>query len=344
MSADVAATRKKNSPPAWKNMVKPYQSADTRRSIWQVVNSFGLLLILWIGMYFSLNVSYWLTLVLALPTAGMLVRIFIIQHDCGHGSFFNSRKANDRLGMICGVFTLTPYYQWRKSHAVHHATAGNLNRRDIHDVFTMTVKEYQETSFKDKVGYHIYRNPITLFFIVPMTLFVVLYRFPNKLSRRKEKMSVYVNDLILLVIVLTLSYFIGFRTFLMLYLPIVFLASGVGTWLFYIQHQFEETYWAEDTEWDYSLAALEGSSYYKLPKVLQWFTGNIGFHHIHHLSPRIPNYKLEACHESNPELQDVTQLTVITSVKSASLTLWDEDEKRLISFKELRRREKLVTA
>lgn len=325
-------------------MVKPYQSADTWRSIWQVINSFGLLFILWIVMYFSLNVSYWLTLALALPTAGMLVRIFIIQHDCGHGSFFKSRKANDRLGMACGVLTLTPYFQWRKSHAVHHATAGNLNRRDIHDVFTMTVKEYQAASFKDKVGYHIYRNPITLFLVVPMTLFVVLYRFPSKLSKRKEKMSVYVNDAILLIIVATLSYFIGFRTLLLLYLPVVFIATGIGTWLFYVQHQFEETYWAADDEWDYSSAALEGSSYYRLPKVLQWFTGNIGFHHIHHLSPRIPNYKLEACYKSNPDLQDVTELTVITSLKSAGLTLWDEDEKRLISFNELHRRQKQAAA
>lgn len=336
----MAITKRKTEPPAWKAMVKPYQSPETLKSVWQFVNSFALLLILWVLMYFSLSLSYWITLALALPTAGMLVRIFIIQHDCGHGSFFVSRKANDRLGMVCGVLTLTPYHQWRKSHAIHHATAGNLARRDIHDVYTMTVREYQEASTVEKLRYRFYRNPITLFLIVPMTLFVVLYRFPSPIARRKEKMGVLWNDLALLIIVAAIGYFIGFRTFLLLYLPVVFVATGVGTWLFYVQHQFEETYWTNHHEWDYAAAALEGSSYYRLPKVLQWFTGNIGFHHIHHLSPRIPNYKLEDCYQNNPGLQNVTTLTFFSSLKTASLTLWDEDQKRLISFRELRGRKK----
>lgn len=338
----VDATLKKNNTAkmAWKSMVKPYQSAEVKRSVWQVINSFGLMFILWIAMYFSLQVSYWLTLVLAVLTAGMVMRIFIIQHDCGHGSFFGSRKANDRLGNICGVVTLTPYYQWRKSHAIHHATAGNLNRRDIHDVFTMTAKEYQEASFSKRFFYRFYRNPITLFLIVPMTLFVVFYRFPSPISKRKERMGVIWNDIALLIIVAAISYLIGFRTFLMLYLPVIFIATAIGTWLFYVQHQFEETYWAEGNEWSYEAAALEGSSYYQLPKILQWFTGNIGFHHIHHLSPRIPNYKLEQCFKDNDELQNVTTLTLGSSVKTINLTLWDEEEKRLITFKELRRRSK----
>ncbi len=343
MSADATITKGKINPTDWKAMVKAYQRPEVFKSIWQVVNSFGLLLILWILMYLSLNVSYWTTLALALPTAGMLVRIFIIQHDCGHGSFFASRKANDRLGQVCGVFTLTPYFQWRKSHAIHHATAGNLARRDIHDVYTMTVQEYQEASATEKLRYRFYRNPITLFLIVPMTLFMVMYRFPSPLARRKEKMGVLWNDLVLVIIVAAISYFIGFRTFLMLYIPVVFIATGIGTWLFYIQHQFEETYWVDNDEWDYAAAALNGSSFYKLPKVLQWFTGNIGFHHIHHLSPRIPNYKLEACHQDNPGLQNVTTLTLSTSLQTATLTLWDEEKKRLISFRELRRREKQQT-
>ncbi|MDX1413940.1 MAG: fatty acid desaturase, partial [Candidatus Promineifilaceae bacterium] len=246
--------------------------------------------------------------------------------------------------LVCGIFTLTPFHQWRKSHAIHHATAGNLARRDIHDVYTMTVKEYEASTTLEKLRYHFYRNPITLFLIVPMTLFVVIYRFPNPFLRRKEKLGVLWNDLALLIIVATLSYFIGFRTFLMLYLPVVFVATGVGTWLFYVQHQFEETYWADGEEWDYATAALEGSSYYKLPKILQWFTGNIGFHHIHHLSPRIPNYRLEDCYEDNPELQDVTTLTLSSSLKTATLTLWDEETKRLISFGDLRRRRKQAAA
>jgi omega-6 fatty acid desaturase (delta-12 desaturase) len=318
----------------WKSMVRPYMSANNKRSAWQAINSFGLFFVLWVLMYLSLSYSYWITLALAIPTAGMMVRIFIIQHDCGHGSFFTSRKANDRLGMACGVLTLTPYYQWRKSHAVHHATAGNLTKRDIHDVYTMTVKEYDALPPLSKLRYRAYRNPITLFLIIPMTLFVVLYRFPGPLSRRKERMSVIFNDVILLALVVALSLLIGFREFLLIQLPVVFLATTVGTWLFFVQHQFEDTYWAENDEWDYAAAALQGSSFYRLPKLLQWFTGNIGFHHIHHLSPRIPNYMLEACHKNNPELQDVPTLTLASSLKSVNLALWDEDTKKLVSYRQ----------
>ena len=322
---------------AWKELVRPYQSPDLKKSLWQAANSFGLFFILWIVMYFSLSYSYWLTLLLALPTGGMLVRLFIIQHDCGHGSYFKSRTANDRLGILCGVFTFTPYYQWRKSHAVHHATAGNLARRDIHDVYTMTRREYESSSTWGKLRYRIYRNPITLFLILPMMLFMVLYRFPSPISKRKEKMNVLWNDLAIFGLAAGVSLLIGFRSFLMIQLPIIFIATMAGTWLFFVQHQFEETYWADGEEWDYATAALQGSSYYKLPKVLQWFTGNIGFHHIHHLSPRIPNYKLEECHKCNPDLQTESVLTLSTSLRTAVLSLWDEDQKRLISFREARR-------
>ncbi|MFN2107891.1 MAG: fatty acid desaturase [Candidatus Promineifilaceae bacterium] len=338
MSADAMLTKGKVKTTTWKTMVKPYQASENSRAAWQVINSFVPMFVLSVLMYLSMDVSYLLTLLIALPTAGMLVRIFIIQHDCGHGSFFTSRKANDRVGTVCGVFTLTPYFQWRKSHAIHHATAGNLTKRDVHDVFTMTVKEYSEASTAKKLRYRLYRNPVTLFLIVPMVLFVVLYRFPAWKSRRKEWMGVLLNDLMLLIMVVTASYYIGFGTFLMLYLPVVFVATFIGSWLFYVQHQFEDTYWAEGDEWDYAAAALEGSSYYKLPKILQWFTGNIGFHHIHHLSPRIPNYKLQSCHENNPDLQNIPTMTLASSIKSSTLTLWDEEEKRLISFREFRRR------
>jgi acyl-lipid omega-6 desaturase (Delta-12 desaturase) len=318
----------------WKKMVQPFQASDARKSVWQVFSSFVPFFLLWFLMYLSLQYSYWLTLLLALPTAGMVVRIFIIQHDCGHGSFFKSRQANDRLGVICGLFTLTPYHQWRKSHAVHHATAGNLARRDVQDVYTMTVREYNAASPQKKLRYRLYRNPITLFVITPMTLFLVLYRFPGPFSRRKERLGVLWNDLAIVGIVLVVSLLIGFRSFLLVHLPIIFIASTVGTWLFFVQHQFEETYWADGEEWDYATAALKGSSFYKLPRVLQWFTGNIGFHHIHHLSPRIPNYLLEECHKQNPELQDVATLTLTSSLKSTFLSLWDEDEKKLVSFRQ----------
>ncbi|MCB8982962.1 MAG: fatty acid desaturase [Ardenticatenaceae bacterium] len=326
----------------WKNMVRPFQTSDTKRSLWQVVNTFVPFIILWIVMYLSLQVGYWLTLLLALPTAGMLVRIFIIQHDCGHGSFFKSRQANDRLGVVCGMLTLTPYYQWRKSHAVHHATAGNLARRDVHDVYTMTVREYNEAPLATRVRYRLYRNPITLFLILPLALFLVLYRFPGPLSRRKERLNVLWNDLALVIIVALVSLVIGFRPFLLVHLPVVIIASMVGTWLFFVQHQFEDTYWADGEEWDYATAALQGSSFYRLPKVLQWFTGNIGFHHIHHLSPRIPNYRLEECHQQNPELQNVSTLTLGSSLRTTFLSLWDEEAKKLVSFRTARRSARLT--
>lgn len=328
----------------WKSMVRPFQTPDTKKSAWQVVNTFVPFFVLWIAMYFSLQVGYWLTLLLALPTAGLLVRIFIIQHDCGHGSFFKSRQANDRLGAVCGVFTLTPYYQWRKSHAVHHATAGNLARRDVHDVYTMTVQEYNAAPLAAKIRYRLYRNPVTLFLVLPLALFMVLYRFPGPLSRRKERLNVLWNDLALVLIVALVSLVIGFRPFLLVHLPLVVIASMVGTWLFFVQHQFEDTYWAGGEEWDYATAALQGSSFYKLPKVLQWFTGNIGFHHIHHLSPRIPNYRLEECHAQNPALQNVSTLTLASSLRTTFLSLWDEEGKKLVSFRTARRRTKAAQA
>ncbi|MGB5059611.1 MAG: fatty acid desaturase [Candidatus Promineifilaceae bacterium] len=321
----------------WKSMVRPFQNADTKKSMWQVLNTFAPFFVLWLAMYYSLRVGYWLTLLLALPTAGLMVRMFIIQHDCGHGSFFKSRQLNDSLGNVCSLFTLTPFYQWRKSHAVHHATSGNLARRDVHDVYTMTVKEYNASPLKTRLRYRLYRNPITLFLILPLTLFLVLYRFPGPLSRRKERINVLLNDLALVLLVLVISLIVGFRPFLMVHLPLLFIASTVGTWLFFVQHQFEDTYWAGGEEWDYATAALQGSSFYKLPKVLQWFTGNIGFHHIHHLSPKIPNYQLEACHKQNPELQQVSTLTLSSSLRTTFLSLWDEDRKKLVSFRTARR-------
>lgn len=322
----------------WKAAVRPYEAADTRRSVIQVVNSFVPFFLLWAAAYVSLRYGYyWLTLLLALPTAGMLTRIFIIQHDCGHGSFFSVRRWNDRLGIVCGVFTLTPYYQWRRSHAIHHATAGNLDRRDIHDVYTMTVREYLDKDFWGRLRYRLYRNPITLFVVLPMTLFVVLYRFPSPVSRRKDKIQVLWNNVAVITLAVVLSLLLGWKEFLMVHVPIMIIATTLGTWLFFVQHQFEDTYWAQQEEWSYEDAALKGSSFYKLPKVLQWFTGNIGFHHIHHLSPRIPNYALEKCHEENPEFQNVTVLTLGSSLRMTFLTLWDEERKKLVSYRQAHR-------
>lgn len=322
----------------WKKLVSKYYSSHTWKSIWQLSNSFIPYIIILILMYLSLELSYSLTLLLSLPACGFLARIFIIQHDCGHGSFFNSRKANDLWGMLCSIFTFTPYHQWRKSHAIHHARAGNLERRGIGDIYTMTVNEYLNLSRWGKIRYRLYRNPLFLFVIIPTILFLIIYRFPN--FRQKALKSVYANTYYTTLAIGSLIgiviWLIGLKAFLLILLPIVIITSSAGAWLFFVQHQFEDAYWANQEEWDYAKAALNGSSYYKLPKVLQWFTGNIGFHHIHHLSPRIPNYKLEKCHKENPALQTTAVLTFRSSLKSIFLSLWDESSKKLVSFRYLK--------
>lgn len=322
----------------WSALVAKYQAANPWQSIWQVVNSiipFGLL---WYLMYLSLAYSYWFTLGLALPAAGFLVRIFIIQHDCGHGSFFKSRKANDFLGSICGVLTFTPYHYWRKSHAIHHASSGSLEDRGTGDIYTMTVQEYLQQSKWERLKYRLYRHPLLLFVLAPAFLFIVLHRLPFAESKswKRERASVHWTNLAIAVAVISLSFVIGLKPFLLIQLPIIILAATMGTWMFYIQHQFEDTYYAHGDNWDYTVAALQGSSYYQLPKVLQWFTGNIGFHHIHHLSPRIPNYRLQKCHEENQVFQQVVVLTLWTSLQSIFLSLWDEEQKKLVSFRHLK--------
>lgn len=322
----------------WTTLISKYQTSSTRASIKQVGNTFIPFFLLWYLMILSLDYSYWLTLALALPAAGLLVRIFIIQHDCGHGSFFKSRKANNYLGSICGILTLTPYYYWRKSHAIHHASAGNLAQRGVGDVYTMTVNEYRQQSKWGRIKYRLYRHPLVLFVLGPVVLFFILYRFPHPDSKswKRERASVWWTNLGLGVLIAGLSLILGFKTFMLIYLPTTLLAAAFGAWLFFVQHQFEDTYWAEEEEWDYSLAALRGSSYYQLPWLLQWFTGNIGFHHIHHLSPRIPNYLLQACHEENPMFQHVVVLTLWSSFKTIFLSLWDEEQERLVSFGQLK--------
>jgi omega-6 fatty acid desaturase (delta-12 desaturase) len=320
----------------WHDAVAKYQDPDLHRSLWQIANSFVPFFLLWGMMYLSLEFSYWITLALALPTAGFLVRVFIIFHDCGHGSFFKSRKANDRLGAICGILTLTPYQQWRHDHAVHHATAGDLDRRGVGDIFTLTVSEYLALSRWGRFKYWVYRHPLVLFGIGSMYIFLISQRFCSPHSRKRERYSVYGTNFVLLMIIIAMSLTIGLKSFLMIQLPISFLASTAGVWLFYVQHQFEETYWEHNGEWDYAAAALQGSSYYKLPKMLQWFSGNIGLHHIHHLSARIPNYNLQKCHDENPLFQKVKTITLWASVKASSLKLWDEERQRLIGFRQLK--------
>lgn len=323
-----------------KTLLERYHLPKAGSSLWQVANSFLPFFLLWYLMVVSLEVSYLLTLALAFPATGFLTRIFIIQHDCGHGSFFRSRRANTFTGLCCSLLTLTPYHYWRKSHAIHHAGAGKLDDRGIGDIYTMTVDDYLRRSRARRLLYRVYRNPVVLFLLAPTFLFTVLYRFPvsrvNALRRLEP--GIYLTNIAIAAIVAGIIYLVGWKTFLAVQAPITILTSTLGMWLFYLQHQFEDTYWSNGEEWSFEDAALRGSSYLRLPRVLQWFTGNIGFHHIHHLSPRIPNYRLEQVHNESPDGWQATVLTIRSSLKSIPLALWDEERRKLISFSELKNR------
>ncbi len=323
-------------PQSWQSLVAPYQQPHRWRSVWEVVNTFVPFLLFWYLAYRGLAVSYWLTLALALPAAGFLMRIFIILHDCGHGSFFKSMRANDWVGTVAGFFTLTPYFQWRHDHALHHAGAGDLDRRGVGDVWTLTVKEYAALPRRRQLSYRLYRHPVVMFLVFPVLLFVFAHRLVAGTSGPRERRSVYLTNLVMLGAILGLSWLIGWQALLLVHLPILFLSSTAGVWLFYVQHQFEDTYWESHPDWKYAAAALQGSSYYKLPKLLQWFTGNIGLHHIHHLSPKIPNYNLQQCYDANPLLRQVTVVTFWESLKTMSLKLWDEERGALVGFGPLR--------
>ncbi len=320
----------------WQKVVAKYAQPNAYRSLWEIANTFIPFLALWYLMYRSLVLPYWVTLLLALPTAGMAMRIFIILHDCGHGSFFRSQRANNWLGTICGVFTFTPYFQWRHTHAIHHASHGDLDRRGVGDVRTLTVAEYLAAPRWKRLGYRIYRHWATMFFIAPLFVFVFKHRFVVPGIGRRERHSVYYTNLALLAIIGGLCWAIGWQQFLLVHLPVLLVSCTAGVWLFYIQHQFEDTYWEEHPEWDYAMASLYGSSYYRLPKVLQWFSGNIGLHHIHHLSPRIPNYNLQACFDENPLFHHVTIITFWESLSAIKLKLWDEEQDKLVGFAHLK--------
>jgi omega-6 fatty acid desaturase (delta-12 desaturase) len=318
----------------WRQAVAGYQQSETRQSVWQIINSIGPYLILWYLAYRSLEISYALTLVFAVVAGLFAMRIFIIFHDCGHGSFFKSQKANDITGIIAGIITFTPYYAWRHSHAVHHATAGDLDRRGVGDVWTLTYDEYHAMTFWKRMGYRLYRNPFIIFVVAPTLDFVLFQRIPimNAAAKPREKRSVHFTNLVLLIIAVVLSLLIGFKAYLLIQLPVIAVASSLGVWLFYVQHQYENVYWERHENWDFATAALFGSSFYKLPKILQWFTGNIGFHHIHHLSPRIPNYRLEACHKANPLFEQIEPLTLKSSLKSLRIRLWDENRHKVMGY------------
>jgi acyl-lipid omega-6 desaturase (Delta-12 desaturase) len=316
-----------------KKLIAPYENADTRNSVKQLVNTLVPFFGLWVLAYLSLSVSFLLTLVFAAIAAGFLTRIFIIFHDCCHFSFFKSRRANKILGMITGVLTLFPFYQWQHSHSVHHATSGNLDKRGTGDIWVLTVEEYLSAPFWTRVGYRLYRNPFVMFILGPIYVFLIQNRFNRKGAKRKERINTYVTNLSIVAIVTLLCYTIGWESFLLVQGPIFLISGSLGVWLFYVQHTFEDSYYEGNDDWEYVKAAVEGSSFYKLPKILQWLTGNIGYHHVHHLSPRVPNYKLEEAHINTDPLQHVPTITLSTSLKSLKFRLWDEKGKKFVGFK-----------
>jgi len=270
---------------------------------------------------------------LAILAAGFLARIFIIFHDCGHASFFKSKGANNVTGVVTGLLNLTPYRHWRWQHALHHGTAGDLDRRGSGDIWTLTVQEYLQSTRWRRFAYRLARNPIVLFVIAPLYVFVVHHRFAVSAAPRRERQSVHRTNWALLGLTLVMSAAIGLRAFLLIQLTVSAFAGALGLWLFYVQHQFEGAYWVRSEQWNYTAAALQGSSFYKLPRILQWFTGNIGFHHIHHLSPRIPNYHLQRCHEADPFFKTIKPVTLLQSFKALKFRLWDEQHKVFVGFR-----------
>lgn len=321
----------------WRAIVARFQTPSWARAAWQFTSTLLAYLGTWALLLWLVNVSWW-ALVPLVPLASLLmVRLFIVFHDCGHGSFFPSKTANDLVGAFTGMLTFTPYRHWRGEHAIHHGSTGDLDRRGIGDVWTMTVREYLEATRWKRFAYRIARNPFVLFVLAPFIVFVFWQRLPRSTAPVREKWSVWTTNVALLAMVLGMGWLFGFWTFVILQAIVMAVAGAVGVWLFYLQHQFEEAYWERGDQWDYVKAALQGSSFLVLPRVLQWFSGNIGFHHIHHLSPRIPNYHLERCHASDPLFQQVRPMTLRSSLKSLWLRLWDEDSQRLVSFAHLRR-------
>jgi omega-6 fatty acid desaturase (delta-12 desaturase) len=316
----------------------PYEKTDTKASIRQVLNTLPPLILLWYVSYLSLSVSYWLTIPFLILTAGFMVRTFILFHDCCHQSFFNSRRANDILGTITGILTLVPYRQWKRTHSIHHATSSNLDKRGVGDMWIMTVNEYAEASIWRRLYYRIYRNPVVMFGLGPILVFMIEYRFNHKGVRRQERINTYITNLGIIGLYAALSWAVGWQAFLLIHGPIALIAGMLGIWLFYVQHQFEDTYFENEEDWSYVQAAVEGSSYYKLPKPLQWITGNIGFHHVHHLSPKVPNYNLEKAHNGMPPLQNATTVTIKTSFLALKYRLWDEESKTFVSYKDVKKR------
>ena len=323
----------------WAQVLSRYREPSHGRSIFEIAVTIlpfvGLWALAWAAVHFG---YWWLSPVFWILGAGFLARLFMIQHDCGHGAFFRHRLANDWVGRVLGVVTLTPYDVWRRTHAMHHAGAGHLERRGVGDIDTLTVREYEARSFWGRLRYRLYRHPFVMFVLGPAYQFVLRHRFPigPNGSKWQTWVSPMATNLATAAVVAALIWFIGLGPFLLVHLPITLLAASIGVWLFYVQHQFEDTYWAKDGKWNLHEAALHGSSHYDLPRGLRWMTANIGVHHVHHLCSRIPFYRLSRVLHDNPDLRTVGRLTLFQSMKCARLVLWDETERRLVSFREAR--------
>ena len=320
----------------WRDAVDPYTKPRLGRSLVDLATSVVPYLALSVLMYLSLDVSYLLTLAIAVPAAGFLLRTYILFHDCTHGSFLPSRKANVWLGRGLGLLVLSPYGAWRHEHAVHHATAGDLDRRGEGDVPTLTVAEYRSSPGYKRLGYRLFRNPIVMFGLGPIFALVIAPRLVFRSMRPRIRNSVLITNVVLVVLIAGLCWLMGWEEYLLVQAPTAWLAGSAGVFLFYVQHQFEDVYWENHDNWSYADAALHGSSYFRLPKVLQFFTGNIGLHHVHHLSAKIPNYNLQRAHDANPMFHDVPTLSLWDGVKTVRLKLWDERRQRLVTFAEAR--------
>jgi acyl-lipid omega-6 desaturase (Delta-12 desaturase) len=319
---------------SWLPRLAPYRQADNRRALFETAATAIPFLSLWLLMILLSKVSLWLALLLAIPTGGFMVRLFMIQHDCGHGAMFTSRKANDWVGRVIGVLTLTPYDFWRHSHALHHASSGNLDRRGIGDINTLTLSEYQAKSWFGKFGYRVYRHPLVMFGIGPAYLFLLQHRLPIGAMgpRAMPWLSTMLTNAGIILLIVVLAWAVGLGWLLLIQLPVVLVGASIGVWLFYVQHQFERTSWEHDPDWTHAAAALHGSSFYDLPKPLMWLTGNIGIHHLHHLCSRIPFYRLPEVLADHPELRTIGRITLWQSLKCVRLTLWDEERKLLVPF------------
>jgi acyl-lipid omega-6 desaturase (Delta-12 desaturase) len=320
----------------WREALAPYARPRLERSLLDIATSVVPYLALSVGMYLLLDVSYLLVLALAIPTGGFLLRTYIVFHDCAHGSFLPSKRANTWLGVTLGLLVFESFVSWRHSHAVHHATAGDLDRRGVGDVLTLTVAEYRASSWRGRLGYRLFRNPLVMFGLGPIYGLIVQPRLVSRSARPRIRRNVILTNIALVVLVGTLCWLVGWREYLLVQAPTALLAGAAGVWLFYVQHQFEDTYWQSTGEWSYADAALQGSSYLKLPRVLQFFTGNIGLHHVHHLSTKVPNYNLQRAHDHNPIFHAVPTLSMWDGLRAIRLKLWDEDRGRLVTFAEAR--------